>query len=152
MLIETLGWVGSVLLVVSLAQPRIQRLHSLNIVAAVLLVAYNAFIGADSGIALNIGVIAVNVWRLVRLHQSKLPDVPTLQTHGVDPFQIPGHSDSVNFDQIKEHHRLVQKDINPTQNVPKWLDTPGFPAIHGRESRGGHPSCEGTPPTLPVDA
>lgn len=65
--IELLGWVGSLLLLVSLAQSDIRRLYLLNGVAAVALLSYNGIIGVWSAVALNIGVIGVNLWRLRHL-------------------------------------------------------------------------------------
>lgn len=61
---ETVGWIGSALIIISLAQPQPRRLHRLNICACVVLIAYNALIGAVPGIALNAGLILVNLWRL----------------------------------------------------------------------------------------
>ncbi len=152
LMIEILGWVGSVLLVVSLAQPHIKRLHSLNNVAAVLLVAYNAFIGAGSGIALNIGVIAVNVWRLVRLHHSELPEMPMLPANAGALLQTTWRGDSASFDQIKEHHRVVYEDHNVTPIVPKGTDTSGWLTVHGWQALDVLPVADGTPLTRAVDA
>lgn len=64
---ETVGWIGSALILVSLAQSQPRRLHGLNVAACVILVAYNLMIGAIPGIGLNIGLILVNLWRLKAL-------------------------------------------------------------------------------------
>lgn len=61
---ETVGWIGSALILVSLAQSQPRRLHLLNIGACIVLIAYNALIGAIPGIGLNSGLILVNLWRL----------------------------------------------------------------------------------------
>lgn len=72
--IETIGWTGSALILVSVAQSRPRRLHLLNIGACITLTVYNAFIGAVPGIGLNAGLILVNLWRLRSLHlQSAAP-------------------------------------------------------------------------------
>jgi hypothetical protein len=65
--IETIGWLGSALILVSLAQSQPRRLHLLNTVACIVLIAYNVLIGAVPGIGLNAGLILVNLWRLQTL-------------------------------------------------------------------------------------
>lgn len=62
--IEAIGWIGSLLILVSLSQSRPWRLHMLNIAACIILIAYNAFIGAVPGVGLNVGLVLVNLWRL----------------------------------------------------------------------------------------
>ncbi|WP_104177498.1 hypothetical protein [Cryobacterium sp. Y50] len=63
-MIDAIGWVGSALIMVSLAQPQARRLHTLNIAACVVLIGYNSLIGAVPGVALNAGLILINCWRL----------------------------------------------------------------------------------------
>lgn len=63
-LIETIGWAGSLLILVSLAQSQPARLHLLNVIACLILIAYNGFIGAVPGVGLNVGLVLVNLWRL----------------------------------------------------------------------------------------
>lgn len=63
-IIETIGWLGSALILVSLAQARPRSLHVLNSGACIVLIAYNALIGAVPGVGLNVGLILVNLWRL----------------------------------------------------------------------------------------
>ncbi|MET4590785.1 hypothetical protein [Arthrobacter sp. 754] len=69
LMVETIGWFGSALILVSLAQARPRRLHLLNLGACIVLIAYNALIGAVPGIGLNAGLILVNLWRLRTLPQ-----------------------------------------------------------------------------------
>lgn len=69
--IETIGWLGSALILVSLAQAQPRRLHRLNIGACIVLIAYNALIGAVPGIGLNAGLILVNLWRLRALARDR---------------------------------------------------------------------------------
>lgn len=65
--LDALGWGGSVLLIVSLAVSGVLRFRALNLVASVVLTAFNALLGIWPMVAMN-GVIAViNVWHLVRL-------------------------------------------------------------------------------------
>lgn len=71
-LTETVGWIGSALILVSLAQSQPRRLHRLNIGACIVLAIYNGFIGAIPGIGLNVGLILVNLWRLHSLQRKSL--------------------------------------------------------------------------------
>ena len=73
-MIDAIGWVGSALILVSLAQPQARRLHTLNIAACVVLIGYNGLIGAVPGVALNTGLILVNLWRLRALSREVVPD------------------------------------------------------------------------------
>jgi hypothetical protein len=61
---ETVGWIGSAVILVSLAQSQPRRLHRLNIRACLVLITYNTLIGAIPGIGLNSGLILVNLRRL----------------------------------------------------------------------------------------
>ena len=63
-MIDAIGRAGSALILVSLAQSQARRLHTLNIAACVVLIGYNGLIWAVPGVALNLGLILVNLWRL----------------------------------------------------------------------------------------
>jgi hypothetical protein len=65
--VNAIGWIGTALVILSLAQARAIRLHVLNLSAALILVGYNALIGALPGIGLNAALVLVNAWRLWRL-------------------------------------------------------------------------------------
>lgn len=67
--LEVVGWVGSVLIVVSLAQARVLRFRWINLTGSVVATAYNVIVGIWPFAAMN-GVIAViNVYWLVRLYR-----------------------------------------------------------------------------------
>jgi putative glutathione S-transferase len=85
-----------------------------------------------------------------KCNRSKLTEMPVLWAYARDLFQTPGFGDTVDFDHIKRHYYVVQEDINPTQIVPAGPDLRGWLTEHGRESLGGRPFGDGTPPT-PVD-
>ncbi len=53
---------------------------------------------------------------------------------------------TVDFVQIKQHCYQVQKDIIPTQIVPKGPDLSGWRSGYGREALGGRPFGDGTAP------
>jgi hypothetical protein len=65
--LEVVGWVGSAILVTSLLQSRLLRLRQLNLVASLLLTAYNLVLGVWPMVAMNIAIVAINVWHLTRL-------------------------------------------------------------------------------------
>ena len=81
-----------------------------------------------------------------KCNRNKLAEMPVLWAYARDLFQTPGFGDTVDFDQIKAHYYVVQTDINPTQVVPKGPDLAGWCTPHGRESLGGRPFGDGTPP------
>lgn len=67
--IEVVGWVGSVILVVSLLQTRVLRLRMINLVGCVVLLTYNAVIEVWPMVGLNLVLAAINifyVWRMLR--------------------------------------------------------------------------------------
>ncbi len=80
----------------------------------------------------------------------KLSEMPVLWAYARDLFQTPGFGDTVDFVQIKQHYYIVHADINPTGIVSKGPDLAGWLAPHGRESLGGRPFGDGTPPGPPV--
>lgn len=69
--LEVLGWVGSIVLVVSLLQSRLLRLRQLNLAASALLVVYNALIEVWPMVAMNVAIGAINVWHLARLLRTR---------------------------------------------------------------------------------
>ncbi|MCW2741631.1 MAG: gto2, partial [Blastococcus sp.] len=81
-----------------------------------------------------------------KTNRNKLSELPVLWAYARDLFQTPGFGDTTDFPQIKEHYYVVHKDINPTQIIPKGPDTSVWLTPHGRESLGGSPFGDGTPP------
>ena len=84
-----------------------------------------------------------------KCNRSKLSEIPVLWDYVRDLFQTPGFGDTVDFDHIKRHYYEVHTDINPTSIVPKGPDLHGWLEPHGRESLGGRPFGDGTPPPPP---
>jgi putative glutathione S-transferase len=80
----------------------------------------------------------------------KLAEQPILWAYARDLFQTPGFGDTIDFDHIKAHYYRVHRDINPTGIVPAGPDLTGWLVPHGRESLGGHPFGDGTPPGPPL--
>ncbi len=84
-----------------------------------------------------------------KCNRDKLIEMPALWGYARDLFQTPGFGDTTDFAQIKKHYYVVHSDINPTQIVPKGPDLSGWLTPHGRESLGGRPFGDGTPPPPP---
>ena len=49
----------------------------------------------------------------------RIEDYPNLSEYVRELYQVPGISETVNFDHIKRHYYVSQTTINPTQVVPK---------------------------------
>jgi len=81
-----------------------------------------------------------------KCNRQKLSEIPVLWAYARDLFQTPGFGDTIDFVQIKQHYYIVHKDINPTQVVPKGPELSNWLTPHGRESLGGRPFGDGTPP------
>jgi putative glutathione S-transferase len=81
-----------------------------------------------------------------KCNRQKLTELPALWNYGRDLFQTPGFGDTIDFVQIKQHYYIVHEDINPTLIVPQGPDPAGWLEPHGRESLGGRPFGDGTPP------
>jgi hypothetical protein len=65
--LEIAGWAGSLLLVVSLLQSGMMRLRVLNLVASVVLVAYNLALSVWPMVAMNVAVALIDLVHILRL-------------------------------------------------------------------------------------
>lgn len=74
-IVEIVGWAGSLLLVVSLLQSKMLRLRILNLTASVILVAYNLVVGVWPMAAMNAAVVFINITQIVRI-QRATPQLP----------------------------------------------------------------------------
>ncbi len=81
-----------------------------------------------------------------KCNRNKISEMPALWGYLRDLYQTPGFGDTVHFDQIKEHYYAVHTTINPTRVVPMGPDLRSLLTPHGRESLGGSPFGDGTPP------
>ncbi len=84
-----------------------------------------------------------------KCNRTKLTEMPVLWAYARDLFQTPGFGDTTDFVHIKSHYYEVHRDINPTGVVPAGPDLSGWAHPHGRESLGGRPFGDGTPPGPP---
>jgi putative glutathione S-transferase len=87
-----------------------------------------------------------------KCNRNKLSEMPVLWAYARDLYQTPGFGDTIDFDHIKRHYYEVHRDINPTGIVPSGPDLTGWLTPHGRESLGGRPFGDGTPPPPPITA
>jgi hypothetical protein len=62
--LDAVGWIGSVLLVVSVMQARVLRFRVLNLLACVVLTGFNAALGIWPMVAMNIALTLINLWHL----------------------------------------------------------------------------------------
>ena len=65
--LDILGWGGSALLVFSLLQARVLRFRTLNLVACLILIVFNALIGVWPMVGMNAVLSVINIWFIVRL-------------------------------------------------------------------------------------
>jgi hypothetical protein len=77
--LDALGWVGSALLVFSLAQARVLRFRVLNLVACLILVVFNGLLAVWPMAAVNLVLAGINVWFI----RSLLAD-----RHDADVFEV----------------------------------------------------------------
>ena len=92
-----------------------------------------------------------------KTNRNQLRDFPNLWAYARDLYQLPGFGDTVDFDQIKQHYYIVQKDLNPTGIVPVGPDLSGWATPSGRERlTAQNPLApwgltrDGTPATAPA--
>jgi glutathionyl-hydroquinone reductase len=81
-----------------------------------------------------------------KCNRHKLSEMPVLWAYARDLFQTPGFGDTIDFVQIKQHYYVVHADVNPTRIVPKGPQLDNWHTPHRRETLGGRPFGEGTPP------
>jgi putative glutathione S-transferase len=68
-----------------------------------------------------------------KCNRNKLSEMPHLWGYARDLFQTPGFGETVDFDQIKTHYYVVQRDVNPSGIVPKGPDASGWRTPPGRD-------------------
>jgi hypothetical protein len=72
--LDAVGWIGSVLLVVSVMQARVLRFRVLNLLACVVLTGFNAALGIWPMVAMNIALTLINLWHLRTLVTTRHDD------------------------------------------------------------------------------
>ena len=81
-----------------------------------------------------------------KTNRQKLAEMPVLWAYARDLYQTPGFGDTVRFDHIKPHYYYTHEVLNPTRIVPVGPDPRAWYEPHDRQSLGGRPFGDGTPP------
>ncbi|WP_433140261.1 glutathione S-transferase family protein [Actinomadura nitritigenes] len=71
-----------------------------------------------------------------KCNQRRLVDHPHLWAYARDLYSIPAFGGTTNFDHIKRHYYVTQRNINPSGVVPKG-PLVDWTAPHGRDARTG---------------
>ncbi|GAB2482935.1 hypothetical protein GCM10027063_26310 [Promicromonospora xylanilytica] len=69
--LETAGWVGSALIVLSLTQARVFRFRWLNLTGSLVATTYNAILGIWPFVAMNAAISLINTYWLWRLNRER---------------------------------------------------------------------------------
>ncbi|MBI3686914.1 MAG: hypothetical protein HY241_06135 [Actinobacteria bacterium] len=77
--LEVIGWMGSALIVISLAQARVLRFRVLNLLGALLATGYNGWLSIWPFVAMNAVIAAIDAYWLVRLLRER---------HDADTYQV----------------------------------------------------------------
>lgn len=104
-LVEAVGWLGSLVLVVSLTQTRVMRFRVLNLTGCVVLVVYNAIIGVWPMVAMNVVLAAINTWVMIRLVRGRHDD----RTYEAVPMSV----DEPFLVRLLERHAADIASFNP---------------------------------------
>lgn len=67
--LEVIGWVGSILVVLSLMQARVLRFRWMNLAGSVIAAGYNAWVGIWPFAAMNATIAIIDVYWLIRLYR-----------------------------------------------------------------------------------
>lgn len=130
-LLETVGWIGSILVVWSLMQARVLRFRWMNFAGALVATIYNGIIGIWPFAFMNAAITVIDVYWLMRLYRERHDDavfsVITLEPE--DPYLQ--HVLAVHADDISLH----QPDFSPH---PTAGDSPrsSFLVTRGDEAVG----------------
>ena len=69
-LVDAFGWIGSAILVFSLLQSKMLRLRILNLIAALMLVAYNILVSTWPMVGMNAAVALIDVYYILVIYRS----------------------------------------------------------------------------------
>ncbi|MBK6763356.1 MAG: hypothetical protein IPG68_08810 [Micrococcales bacterium] len=112
-LLEIFGWIGSGLIVLSLAQARVWRFRVMNFIGAVIATFYNFWLAIWPFGAMNLIIAIIDAYWLVRLSRERRPE-----SSAYDLLEV-GHDDAylqhflhVHREDAKEHF----PDFDPTDH------------------------------------
>lgn len=72
--LELIGWIGTVLVVVSLMQARVLRFRWMNLVGSLVATTYNLALGIWPFVAMNLAITVINVYWITRLTRERHDD------------------------------------------------------------------------------
>lgn len=84
-ILEIIGWAGSALVVLSLAQARVLRFRVMNFAGALLATVYNAALGIWPFAAMNAIISVIDAYWLLRLRREAQPSSGAYQVVEVEP-------------------------------------------------------------------
>lgn len=127
---EVFGWIGSVLIVVSLMQARMLVFRWMNLIGSAIATAYNLIFGIWPYVAMNVAIVVINAYWLTRLYrEAKDPDV-----YKVIPVPSDGpylrHLLSVHADDVA--HFAPAFTVEPGDGAPRH----SFLIVRGDEAVG----------------
>ena len=116
-MLEIVGWIGSALVILSLAQARVLRFRVLNLVGAALAVVYNVALAIWPFAVMNLIIAVIDVYWLRRLlaarHDPAAYSVVEVEPH--DAYL--GHVIGVHLDDIR---RFQPTYAAPADDAPRW--------------------------------
>lgn len=78
MITTALGWLGTLLVLASYAQPNVGRLRQVSLLASVVLIAFNLSLGIWSNIVLEVALVGINLGQLLRSRSHTHRTAPVL--------------------------------------------------------------------------
>lgn len=87
-ILEIFGWIGSGLIVLSLAQARVWRFRVMNFIGAVIATVYNGLLSIWPFAAMNLIISVIDAYWIVKLHRERQPD-----SHAYDLLEV-DHDDA----------------------------------------------------------
>ena len=138
-MLEIVGWVGSALVIVSLAQARVLRFRVLNLVGAALAVVYNAALAIWPFAAMNLVIAVIDVYWLRRLLVAR-HDPAAYSVVEVGPGDAYlGHVIDVHLEDIR---RFQPTYVAPPGDTSRWAflvqrDAETVGAVVVRDAGGG---------------
>ncbi|MGM0384843.1 MAG: hypothetical protein ACQERF_02510 [Actinomycetota bacterium] len=101
---EVIGWVGTGLVVLSMAQQRITRLRILNLGGSAILLVYNLILGVWPMVALNAALSVIQIYHLNILFRSRHDDAAYSAVTADPGDEIVSHVISQHGEEIRSFH------------------------------------------------